>query len=440
MKSRPPFSLKLTVLLGLFFISSALAKAIAPSLLAAQGVSTIKPLTDENENVLLFKDNVGFFVAVDLLYDPASSYSVPMSLSFYTYQTLLVSDCFKFKSYDCEKYHCTPNPINIDVRNYFSFTAHSYWAGTNLYVNYDHWGGQVASVIATSCEGNPIDSYGQRRYGILGMGTSFAGKSHYNASKPIFSVWIADDMKLGELVFKKDLYHFAESATPVAVLKANLDWVSTFSGTIEIGEKSIDMNVDLIFDISSDSIGLPVGIYNQVIENLSGFGVKDCTAGSTYQPLCTYKGKYEDLPNITLVSGNTKVVIPPKVYVLASVDRTSVTLNLKGLSNALTGNSFVTKSYDNCIVLDAKFMNYYYTVFEYQNEDGSTITLYKSGKGAVEPDDGDGGYWWIVVVVLLVVIAIGCVAVLLRKKTRSERESIENESVHTPFNVNERGN
>jgi len=363
-----------------------------------------------------------------------------MSLSFYTHQTLLVSECLKFSSYDCEKYHCTPNPTNVDVRNYFSFTAQSYWAGANLYLDYDHWGGQVPSLIATSCEANTTDSYGQDRYGIIGLGTSFAGKSNWNASSPIFSVWVHDNMMLGELIFKKDLYNFAESATPVAVLKASSDWVSTLSGTVEIGkDKTLDMNVDLIFDLSADSIGLPLKIFNQVIEDLDSFGVKNCATGSTYQPSCDLQGDYANLPNITLVSGNSKLVIPPKVYVLEYVDKTSVTLNLKGLSNDLTGESFVTRSYDNCIVLDAKFMNYYYVVFEYQNENGSTITFYKSGKGAVEPDDGDNGSWWIVVVALLVLIAVGCVVLLLRKKKENDnREAIENESMHTPLNVDDR--
>jgi len=408
-----------------------------PSLLAA-----IKPVTAENGNLLLYRDNaVGFYAAVDLVYDPPTSpgaQPAPMSLSFYTHQTLLVSECLKFSSYDCEKYHCTPNPDDPDVRNYMSFTAHSYWAATNLYLDYDHWGGKIASVIATSCEASTTDSYGQNRYGILGLGTAFAGKSYFNASKPILSIWIAESMKLGELMFEKDLYHFAESATPVTVLKASSNWVSSLSGTIQIGkEKTIDMKVDLLFDLSADSIGLPLSLFNQVIESLDSFGVKNCATGSTYQPTCDLQGDYANLPNITLVSGNSKFVIPPEVYVLQYVDKTSVTLNLKGLSNDLTGESFVTRSYDNCIVLDAKFMIYYYVVFEYQNEDGTTITLYKSGKGAVEPDDGDNGYWWIVVVALLVLIAIGCVVLVSRKK-ETGKEGIEDDSVHTPLNVGER--
>jgi len=439
---------KLTLILSLVLISSALSKIHSslftdPSLLNPRTTSPSKKLSaTKSGNVPLYKDDAGFYVEVDLLYDSTTKSgsvigpdTVPMMLGLYTSQTLLTYNCLHFNRYDCKKYKCNAHEQDIDNRNYLYFTPESYWAGVNLYLDYVNWGYKAGTLIATNCITGAQDTYGADRSGVLGMGTSLDGKSNFNASNPIFSLAIADDFKSGELLFKKDLHNHAQSATPVTVLKASRDWVSTLSGTIEIGEKTIELDAKLIFDISSQSVGFPLNLYEQVIENLGEVGVTDCLAGSTYQPSCTYKGKYEDLPNITLVSGNMKVEIPPKVYVLNYVDQTSVTLNLKGLSSERIGSSFVTSTYQNYIVLDARFLNYYYAVFEYQDQDGTTITLYKSGKGAVDPDDGDGSYWWIILIVLLVLIVVGCVVMFLRKKRKNERTSAGNDSIHAPFNV-----
>jgi len=268
------------------------------------------------------------------------------------------------------------------------------------------------------------------------MGTSHTGKSNFNASKPVFSISIADDGKSGELLFKKDL-SYAQSETPVTVLKASLDWVTTLSGTMQIGNHTIDLDVDLVFDLGSDSIGLPLSLFNQVIEYLGLFGVKTCTAGSTYQPNCGYNGYYKDLPDITLVSDDTKVIIPPSVYVKnwdgGHNYESYLYLNFKGLANNLPGPSFVTRSFDNCIVMDSRFMNYYYSVFEYQGQDaGTTITLYKAGKGAVNPDDGN---FWKIVLIGSIVIAVGtiscCCGVALKRKRRTDY------STNGSVNVNE---
>jgi len=407
--------------------------------------SAIKPLTSKSGNVPIYKDDTGFYVAVDLQYDSSRASepdfgpdTVPMILGLYTAQTLLVDSCLSFTSYNCEKYHCNPNPQDLYNLNYLYFTAFSYWADTNLYLDYENWGYQSASIIATSCVASTTDTFGQGRSGVLSLGTAHTGKGNFNASSPVFSILINNDSKSGELLFKKDL-SYAVYDTPQAVLKADSNWNAAVYGSLQVGDQSINVNLYLIFDLATDAIGLPLKLYNQVITSLGVYGVTDCDAGSTYLPTCKFAGAKtaENLPNITIVTETTRLVIPDSIYVLSRDEQEgTVRLNLKALSNDLTGPSFVTKSYENFIVLDSRFMSYYYTVFEYKNQEETTISLYKAGTPIVKPGNE---YWRIILIgsiVLLVVTIVCCCVMAMRKKKSKDFSFTGSVSGQAPFGVN----
>jgi len=354
------------------------------------------------------KDEYGtFYVEVDLV-DTQTGIPDPkpanMMISLSNGDSMLVKECLSFIYYDCAKYHCNEYSGETTV-DYPSFTAIVEAAGGYIYLDPKHWALTDSYwYLAQSCQSQDLDSrIGLNRYGVLGLGTR--DPSNFKSSK-MFSVNIASDLTKGTLSFKND----AQSSQPLFILSANSAWKSSFErGYIELPDYAIAMdNGNLVFDINSDAIGLPYNIYTLFIKYFTMTpGVRCDSEESKYRPICYFTGKIHDLPKVTISYNDNsgKLNIPSKIYASQIKDggsggESSFYLNFKGTDPSFSGKSYVTPAFQSSFILDANFMSYYYTVFDFTT--GNNIISIYPFRNTEEPDDNNT--LWIV---------IGCIAVIV---------------------------
>jgi len=366
-------------------------------------------------SVTIYKDSSkGFYVGADFKYDYSRAadrfgpYTYSMYLGLYTSQTLLAnSDCLSFNYYRCQWWSCTPY-TTVPTVSYPYFTAYGVMADTEVYVDYNGWSLYTQSLYASQCQTNSA-SYGTSSYGIIGMGVNGNNKYNFKGAE-VFSIYLNKDLSGGQLLFRQDLA-YATSNYPTVQFSADNNWKASLGSfsSIQVGSYSSSISANLIFDMNENAIGFPTAIYNQIMSYLKTYGV-DCAG--LYQPNCTYYGYISSLPFIYIKFGNgDSIPIPPEIYAQnASYPYyvNTVTLNLRALGTNYSGYNYVTPAFSDCIILDANFMRYYYTVFDASSSFfGNKISIYLAGT----PPSGPGGLL-IVGIVLTIIVACsicGCI-------------------------------
>jgi len=366
------------------------------------------------------KDEYGtFYVEADLV-DTQTGIPDPrpanMMISLSNTDSMLAIDCLSFTFYDCAQYHCNKYSGETTV-DFPSFTATVEAAGGYIYLDSSHWA-LIDSYwyLAQSCQSKDLSSrIGLNRYGVLGLGTR--DPSNFKSSK-MFSVSIASDFSKGTLSFKND----AQSSQPLYTLSTNSAWKLSFEkGSIELPDYAIAYdNGNLVFDINSDAIGLPYDIYTLFIKYFTMTPGVRCDSESKYRPTCYFTGQIGDLPNVTISCDNGKLNIPSKIYATLLKDdgdggESSFSLNFKGTDPSFSDKSFVTTTFKNSFILDANFMSYYYTVFDFTTGN-NIISIYPSRNNA---DPGDNNTPWIVVGCIGVIVLAGLGYYVFVKKKKS---------------------
>lgn len=377
-------------------------------------VPLLKAYATQSGRVPIMKDSLGFYVAVDLAddsYDASDTDfgpdTVAMTLGLYTSDTLLANNCLGFKQYNCDEYSCSPVPNRNVSHEYAHFTVEGIDIISAAYLDYNNWNLNSWAVLANSCSSRSDIFYNSTRSGMIGLGID--GSSQLNFLEfPIFSVEIDKDLSSGVLLFGIDLSDDAESTTPVAVLDSDANWQVNVTGSIQVGSTSASISTRLIFDINTDAIGLPLGIYREVKANFEQAAAIKCSEDN-YYPTCMYTHAIEDLPSIILQIGSQSITIPPDVFAQPSSRKGSgyIVLNLKGLSPDLNNASYTPSSFNNTIILGYNFMSYYYTVFNSSLDSTYSITLYTA---AIPPDESS---WVITLIEILgavsfVIVCICC--------------------------------
>jgi len=323
-------------------------------------------------NVPLVLKNGSFFVHVDFANHEQDASDTDrdnddygnMIPALYTDKTFFGKDCQGFLDY-CAKYsfRC------IDILkpkfhfNFPYFESEGHLIESEVYLDYHHWKLKTSAVASSGCNG-----FYSGGYGLLGMGFDGESLINYLKAQPTFTVHIDKSMKSGMLSFQED-FTKAKSIVPAAKITSDSNWhikgIKSF--TVDRITRHVDLRV--IFDLGSDAIGFPVGVYEQVLASIQQYkSMGKCVMGSDFMPTCQFSGDIRKLPTIFLNHDDQKIAIPPEVYVVQTQTSffysSSVLLRLKALSSDPKKGSYVTSSYANCVVLGYPMMSYYYTVFD----------------------------------------------------------------------------
>lgn len=369
---------------------------------------------------LIKDDKSGFYVNVDLADDKNDASdsipgpdTVPMILSLYTSHSLLVNDCLNFSSYNCDFYSCVPHKNDTFSLDFLDFTAAGYYADANIFLDYGNWKLTSKAAMADICLSGREADYSASKNGVIGMGVAENSQNNYMIH-PIFSIFIDSDGSRGKLLFSQDM-KMANTDIPPITIQADSNWNINATGNIQIGSSRIAINSTVIFELSASTIGFPLPIYQQIIKNIESIASMSCSSLLS-SPTCTYNGDITSLPTISLSHENRNITIPSQVYAKQTENLNNIVLGLRGLASNLTGDSYVSPSHDNFIVLDSTFMAYYYVVFNAVAD--PTITLYI----ASEPTKSQTWLYLVlecVGIALLLAICIGSYCCLKKKKAKT---------------------
>ena len=306
--------------------------------------------------------------------------TVAMIPVFYTSEILFVNQCLDFSSYNCADYDCTlyKSPISMDFLN---FRADCYVARTHAYMDYKNWDLFSYVLIANRCTSDGVKHLGKGAYGILGMGYEVI--QNYIGSK-VFSIYLDEDGKEGKLLFHWNSDYAGER---VITLGTYNNWITPDIKGIGVdGSIMYSYNLALLFDISTDIIGISSSFYSFIRNILrADFGVS-CTYNKNDKPICILKDQIKNLPTIYLLTDQDrkeKLAIPPQIYVENvkndSVIVEKVTLNLRIISsNSNVGYYVMPKYASNYIILGTSFIKHYYLKFDIADQ---SISIYNKKIG-----------------------------------------------------------
>jgi hypothetical protein len=438
MRNVIPLTLGLFIILmsGLTTMSKASSVKEKPASLS--GLPLLNAYASKHGTVKLRKDyNNGYYAIVDFQYlyseDSDSEYvstsssTGAMMLGLYTSQTWLSNGCLGFSYYWCSINSCTQYTYNTLSENLPYFSASGYRAIANAYLDYSDWYLYQNAAITASCTSNSNGWYGQGRTGILGMGVASNGYYNFRSQRK-FSIYIDPKVTYGvagELTFNVDQDKIANPSSSGYTFTADTNWhvsMGYYSYIYFYGQSSNTLsmnNFNLIFDLSSPTIGLPYSIYTTFVSYFGKAAGVTCTS-SLSNPICYYYGSINNLPTIQLYANSQYIAIPPQVYLQNgfSYDNdaylSQVTLNIRALANNLTYTNYVTSDYSNYIILGSSFMTYYYTTFDYTSG-YPRITL------SIAATPGSGLTWlWITLGVAgLIAVIICCVCIAKAKKPKT---------------------
>jgi len=413
------------VILGLFVLSC------APKPLKFQNVRNLAGYYAQPGTFDLVSNEEGIVqqqpgVYVNVLFDKQTNgsgsldfnkYGGTMMMSLYSSKTMLIPSgekCLDFEAYNCTTHTCI---INKDQSDSFAYTDFSVTGGfegnATVLIEKNYWSLNHSVLWATDCESyKNRDDFGEDIDGILGLGiegdaiTNFPTHQTYDSimggsetittGKPaIFSFFLNDDGKYGQLIFQADMDK-VKTTTPVVTFSSDLNWhVSGVTG-VQVGNTVFPLTTKLIFDINSEALGFPLETYKKVVKAIQD-SVKDleCPADINYQPQCKYSGKMENLPTLYInvmdsVHEDQVITLYPETYAkqVKEMDLPSdkIVLNIRGISSDVNvkNQSYVTEGYSNYVILDQHVMGYYYTVFDTartKQEDPLTIKMYLANHG-----------------------------------------------------------
>jgi len=191
----------------------------------------------------------------------------------------------------------------------------------------------------------------------------------------LFSIYLEADSSEGELLFGFDSSK-AQKTAPNVTLSANNNWFISGVNQLGIGSAKINITANLLFDVNSEAIGLPLAIFTLLINSINENQLMACETDKTFLPTCQYSGEIQDIPNFIIVIGNQSLSIPAQYFAKSNEGGSSITLYFKAIASNLTDESFVTADFENYIIVDRHIMTYFYTLFDATSASGNVINLF----------------------------------------------------------------
>jgi len=320
-------------------------------------------------------------------------YTKSMMIFLYISETLLPETCESFIQYNCDILDCQKYTDQNITSTFPYFYAKGYQAKANITLG-TFWQLKTKAIRSISCYEGLLFSYGQGTYGALGLGVLGGGGGNFRERYPLFSVYMNQDGTGGELWPSKNLDR-SKSVVPVAKINCLGNWHIIGVEDIQVAGVSVEFNrteTSIIMDMNKDTLGFPSYFFKRVLNVLqkSKIPIKCPTIPSTnyYQPNCTFYGYLNKLPNISFTIQGQTITIPLLNYVdnpeSYHPTRGFIIFNINA-HNYTVGKipgTFVTKDYENSIILDRHFMALYYTVF---NASGPFIEFHLAKHD--QPDD-----------------------------------------------------
>ena len=406
---------------------------IAIHICSAKVPRHLESYAPQKGNVPLVLKNGSFFVHVDFVDhekdasdtdDDGNTDYGNMMPALYTDKTFFGKECQGFSDY-CSKYsfRCSDilRPKEHFIFPYFESGGHS--IESEVYLDYGHWKLKTRAMISSGCDG-----YYSGGYGLLGMGFDGESLINYLTTQPSFAVHIAKGMKNGTLSFQKD-FTKVRSSVPVSKVTSDSNWHITGVQSVTFGKTSVPANLSIIFDLGSDSIGIPVETYNAIFAAIQNYPtVGKCQVAADFTATCNYSGDIRKLPHINLELANESLSIPPQAYVVQTQEsffyENSIKLRLKPLSTDQSKGSVVTPAHENYVILGYPMMSYFYTVFDggHKSIDPKynvkpSIALYYS----IEYESADKYFWYLVGAAIAGFIVIGTAYMCYAKNKKSSK-------------------
>jgi len=293
-----------------------------------------------------------------------------MLLSLYTNDSFLTT-CPGFIQYDCDLFECEMDELTPSRATYLYQGLEAYGNEVAIGMKSDAFSvNGYTLTYADSCgPGFPLNISG-----ILGLGYSINALFEVNRN---FSIFLSD----GADGFNSALY----AGTTDNSERINYDEKYSFNGgtdenwminvdsiQVSVGNEVLPFNITLpdnykaLFDLNTDVIGLPIDVYNNVLEILLYYGLR-CDA-SLYRPNCTFLVDIYPLPTLHLIidrESGSMVEIKPEAYIQAFKlgDSYTYSLQLGAITQDRPSNMVVNSKYANRIILGRPFLTYYYVHF-----------------------------------------------------------------------------
>ena len=314
----------------------------------------------------------GFVVQVN--FGTTDTNDFPMLLSLYSSGTFLVDKCLAFTHYECSEFSCSsPDPATSPI-NLPYLSANVASANAKVLIDQKYWSTNSA-LLVRDCTSQTTENFGSGAYGILGMGVDGTHKTNFMNSS-LFSIYLEADLSKGELLFGFDSSK-AQKTAPNLTLSADNNWFISGVNQLALGSAKINITANLLFDVNSKAIGLPLEIFNSLIASINGNKLMTCETDKTLMPTCQYSGEIQEIPNFIIVIDNQSLSLPAQYFVKSNEgEESSITLYFKAIASSLTEESFVTADYENYIIIDRHVMAYYYTLFDATGKSGNTINLF----------------------------------------------------------------
>jgi len=373
-----------------------------------------------------------------------SEFLKSMMLSLSTSETFLSSKCESFLPYDCTQFYCEECSDSNRTTSNTYFNAVGCEMRVYFYLK-DFWHANAKSFRAQACHDGKVLSIGEGTHGIIALGVEGSGKNNFRDPHPVFTLYLNKNGIGGELWARKNLYK-VDSIIPEVSLNSTGSWHIYGVENIQIENFVLDYNftdTELILDLDATTLGFSSYIYWKLLEALQHgeIPIKCWRRGfsNLYKPNCSYYGKLEDLPNITIPIQGQKLLIPLSIYVDSpeSYDPTRgwIVLNINGHNaTANIPETFVTEKYEHSIILDSNFMKYYGLVFDGSN---LRIEIYRIRQVPPDPDSNDSRIFilrilkGVLIVVFLLIIGM---LVLYKKYYRAKNQKIPSKnSIEKPL-------
>jgi len=315
---------------------------------------------------LTFIPGAGYVVPVDF----GSSKVRNLVVGLHHSKTVLTENCLQFDHFACDGV-CNKNPFNTNpvIVKYPHFTATARVVNT-IHAELDHvWSLKAASaVVAGTCSTFVTESTGAGASGVLGLGFNAESRNNFKSTNS-FSVFFNQGFKLvfnPVMTFNKNL---------ISQFRTNSAWRIPNVAAIGLGTLRNPLSgVSAIFDINTDTIGLPAALYNTFVGALNSRFNTQCDTSVLNQPTCLYAGDINTLPTVTIETGTgTPIIITPTMYAIKPQPGASFTLDARSLSATSAGVNYVTADFANTIILGNTILGNYYAYF---NLADSTVSLY----------------------------------------------------------------
>jgi Eukaryotic aspartyl protease len=333
---------------------------------------------------------------------------------------VFLSNCYPiYKYFNCTASQDTCIPF-VKMRDHADFPYYiieGYRLLVNMTLGNFGRGQQVKALYGDICTNNCYDN--DQIVGSVGLSLNDSNIRYFDTEYNKFSVWLERDGSDGELIFGEDSSHESEE-TFIMINNLTKNWEIPLL-MISLLDNVYSFTGQAILDVNSNFIGIPENVHWQIKKDLK-YKFNFVCIREMMIPNCTFFGDINTLPPLifTHAGGNTLISLPSSVYTRKLGDQLYSLLLVSLNENSVQTHQYpVTPAYNNYVVFGAPFLQYYYTIFNYNNTDDPQIKLF------VPKQSGFYGLsaWAVIGIILGVLLLIGIIvgSVMAFKKNREKK-------------------